>query len=67
MRGSWQSAMMRPVSVMPHTSIMGKPKRASNALVQLRLDAGAHAEAHACARSAGPGGWFSSMGATTPR
>ena len=35
--------------------------------VQLRLDAGADAEAHRCARSSGAGGWLSSIGGMTPR
>ena len=45
-----------PVSVIAQASSSGKPKRASNARMVARVDAGAEAEAHLVLRSASPGG-----------
>ena len=66
-RGSRLSAKMRPVSVMPHTSIMGKPKRFSKAACSCGSMPAPMPKRTSCRRSAGLGGWFRSMGATTPR
>ena len=66
-RGSMLSASTRTISVMPQSSIRGKPKRASNGAVQLGLDAGADAEPHVVRARRRWAAELSSSGAMTPR
>ena len=57
-----------PVSVIAQASSSGKPKRCLERRVEALVDAGAEAEAHACAAlSEGPSGADISMAGMTPR
>src|SRR5207245_2642692 len=66
-RGSWQSPKIRPVSVMPHTSISGNPNRFSKTSWSWGSTPAPRPNLTRCRVSSGTRGWLSSSGGTTPR
>ena len=66
-RGSTVSPSTRTISVIPQSSIMGKPKRFSNAACSSGSMPAPMPNRTLWRRSCSPGGSFSSTGAITPR